>query len=127
MTMQDYLNLRNGTDVRGVACEGVENEPVTLTEEAAENIAKAFCVWLISRTGKTKVTVAVGYDSRITAPALCEAVVRGITSTGHDAVVTGLSTKPSAFSLGKYMVKAAGPRSGSVGAVVVTGGRLPLG
>ena len=99
MTLQEYLNLRNGTDVRGVACEGVENEPVTLTEEAAENIAKAFCVWLISRTGKTKVTVAVGYDSRITAPALCEAVVRGITSTGHDAVVTGLSTTPSMFAL----------------------------
>lgn len=99
MTMQDYLNLRNGTDVRGVACEGVENEPVTLTTEAAENIAKAFCVWLISHTGKTKVTVAVGYDSRITSPALCEAVVKGIVSTGHDAVITGLSTTPSMFAL----------------------------
>ena len=99
MTVQDYLNLRNGTDVRGVACEGIEGEPVTLTQEAAENIAKAFCVWLISRTGKTQVTVAVGYDSRITAPALCEAVVKGVTTTGHNAIVTGLSTTPSMFAL----------------------------
>ncbi|MBQ8684783.1 MAG: phosphomannomutase/phosphoglucomutase [Clostridia bacterium] len=99
MTLQDYLQLRNGTDVRGVACEGVEGESVTLTEEAVENIAKAFCVWLISRTGKTQVTVAVGYDSRITSPALCEAAVRGITQTGHAAIVTGLSSTPSMFML----------------------------
>ena len=99
MTLQDYLNLRNGTDVRGVACEGIEGESVNLTQEAVENIAKAFCVWLISRTGKTQVTIAVGYDSRITAPALCEAIVRGITATGHNAVVTGLSTTPSMFAL----------------------------
>ena len=99
MTLQDYLHLQNGTDVRGVACEGIAGENVTLTEEAAENIAKAFCVWLISRTGKTTVTVAVGYDSRITANALCAAIVKGITSTGHNAVVTGLSTTPSMFML----------------------------
>lgn len=97
MTLQDYLRLQNGTDVRGVACEGIDGEAVTLTEEIAENIAKAFCVWLISRTGKTKITVAVGYDSRITANALCNAAVKGILSTGHNAVVTGLSTTPSMF------------------------------
>ena len=99
MTLQDYLQLRNGSDVRGVACEGIEGQSVTLTEEATENIAKAFCVWLISRTGKTQVSVAVGHDSRITANSLCEAVVRGITSTGHNAIVTGLSTTPSMFML----------------------------
>ncbi len=99
MTLQDYLKLRNGTDVRGVAMDGVANEPITLTEEAVENVAKAFCVWLISRTGKTQVRVAVGYDSRLTSPTLCEAAVKGIISTGHNAVVTGLSTTPSMFML----------------------------
>ena len=69
MTLQTSLDLRNGSDVRGVACEGIVGEEVTLTAEAAETIAKAFCVWLISHTGKTQVTVAVGYDSRITSPA----------------------------------------------------------
>ncbi len=98
MDLQEYLKLRNGTDVRGVACEGVEGEEVTLTEEAVANIAKAFCVWLISHTGRTTVTVAVGYDSRITSPTLCDAVVEGILSTGHNAVVTGLSTTPSMFA-----------------------------
>ena len=124
MTLQDYLRLRNGSDVRGVACDGVENEPITLTEEAAENIAKAFCVWLISHTGKTKVTVAVGYDSRITSPALCEAVVKGITSTGHDAIVTGLSTTPSMFMLLKDEKRNADkPCHGSI---MITASHLPF-
>ncbi len=93
----DYLALKNGSDVRGVATEGME--PVNLTEEHVENIAKAFCVWLVSHTGKTRVCVAVGYDSRISSPALCQAAVRGIISTGHDALVTELSTTPSMFML----------------------------
>ena len=99
MSTNAYLKLKNGSDVRGVACDGIEGEPVTLTEEIAANVAKAFCVWLISHTGKTQVTVAIGYDSRITSPALCEAVASGITSTGHNAIVTGLSTTPSMFAL----------------------------
>ncbi len=99
MTTETYLSLRNGTDVRGVACEGIAGESVTLTEEIVENIAKAFCVWLVTRTGKTQVTVAVGYDSRITATALANAVTHGITVTGHNVLSTGLSTTPSMFAL----------------------------
>ena len=99
MTLNEYLSLRNGTDVRGIASEGIAGEHVTLTEEAARQIAKAFCVWLIGKTGKTRVNVAVGYDSRISAPALCNAVVEGITESAHNAIVTGLSTTPSMFML----------------------------
>ena len=46
MTLQDYLKLKNGTDVRGIAAEGVAGEEVNLTPEAAERIAEAFCAWL---------------------------------------------------------------------------------
>ena len=124
MTLQDYLNLRNGTDVRGVACEGIAGENVTLTEEAVEKIAKAFCVWLISRTGKTQVTVAVGYDSRITSPALCEASVRGITQTGHTAIVTGLSSTPSMFMRLKDEEKQA--EQFCHGSIMITASHLPF-
>ncbi len=99
MTLEEYLSLRNGTDVRGIASEGVEGEPVTLTAEAVENIAKAFASIYSVRLDKEKLTVAVGYDSRISAEKLCNAVVRGITSLGHDVIVTGLSTTPSMFML----------------------------
>ncbi len=99
MTLQDYLDLRNGTDVRGVANEGVENEPVNLTEEAVRNIASAFSLWLSGKVKGEKVTVAVGYDSRVSSPVLCGAAVEGIIKAGNDVVVTGLSTTPSMFML----------------------------
>lgn len=123
MTLQDYLDLRNGTDVRGVASDLVEKEPVTLTEEAVENIAKSFCVWLISRTGKTTVNVAVGYDSRLSSPTLCDAAVRGITSTGHNAIVTGLSTTPSMYKLLKD--EARNEKQLCHGSIMITASHLP--
>ena len=124
MTTPEYLALKNGTDVRGVALEGVEGQPVNLTEEAVENIAKAFCVWLISHTGKTTVSVAIGYDSRISSPALCEAAVRGITSTGHNAVVTGLSTTPSMFML--LQDEARQKHHHCHGSIMITASHLPF-
>ena len=123
MTLQDYLNLRNGTDVRGIASDLVEGEPITLTEEAVENIAKSFCVWLISRTGKTTVTIAIGYDSRISAQSLCNAAVKGITSTGHNVVVTGLSTTPSMFMLLKDENR--NSQTPCDGSIMITASHLP--
>ena len=35
ITKKELLKLKNGSDVRGVACEGIEGEHVNLTEEAA--------------------------------------------------------------------------------------------
>lgn len=123
MTVQDYLNLKNGTDVRGVALNGVEGEALTLTADAVENIAKAFCVWLISRTGKTRVRVAIGYDSRLTSPRLCRAAVRGVVGTGHTAIITGLSTTPSMFALLK---DEAWMKEGCQGSIMITASHLPF-
>ena len=123
MTLQDYLKLKNGTDVRGVALDGVKNEPITLTSEVVKSIAKAFCVWLISRTGKTKLRIAVGYDSRLSSQKLCRAVVKGITSTGHDAIVTGLSTTPSMFALLQDETWEKEPCHGSI---MITASHLPF-
>lgn len=124
MTLNDYLQLKNGTDVRGVACEGVDGEHVNLTDEAVEHIAKAFCVWLISRTGKTQVTVAVGYDSRITSPSICQTVVNAILSTGHNVVVTGLSTTPSMFALLKDEARM--KEQPCHGSIMITASHLPF-
>ena len=44
MTAKEFLGLKNGSDVRGIATEGVQGQAVNLTPEAAEYIAKAFCV-----------------------------------------------------------------------------------
>ena len=99
MTTQEYLDLRNEASIRGVASSTVANAPVALTEEAVERIVEAFCVWLISRTGKTKVRVAVGHDSRPSSPALYQAALQGITKTGHDALAFARSTLNTLLSI----------------------------
>ena len=44
----DYMRLKSGTDVRGAAIETAEGGPVTLTDEAVIDIARAFLVLRIS-------------------------------------------------------------------------------
>lgn len=99
MTEQEFLNLRNGTDVRGTALAGVENDPVTLTDEAVLAIAKAFFVWAARKTGKRAPVLAVGHDSRLSAQHICDLVAQGYTSCGGDVILTGLSSTPSMFML----------------------------
>ncbi len=122
MNLQDYLALRNGSDVRGVATEGITGEGVTLTKEGVKNIARAFCLWLAEKSSKDKLTIAVGHDSRISAEELCSAVVEGITSTGNDVVVTGLSTTPSMFML----LKDASFIPQCHGSIMITASHLPF-
>lgn len=123
MANEAYLALQNSTALYGIATENEHGYPITLTEEMVGNIAKAFCVWLISHTGKVRVSVAVGYDSRTSSPLLCEAAVNGILSTGHDAVVTDISTTPSMLALLTDEVWQ--ERYPSDGSMMVTAGQLP--
>ena len=46
MTMSDILKLQNGSDVRGVAVEGVEGESINLTPEICRQIGCAYASWL---------------------------------------------------------------------------------
>ena len=48
----DLSKLQNGSDVRGVALAGVENEPVTLDDAAVRAIAGGFARFLRARLGK---------------------------------------------------------------------------
>ncbi|MDE6274481.1 MAG: phosphomannomutase/phosphoglucomutase, partial [Clostridiales bacterium] len=96
--MQDLYKLKNGTDIRGTAIAGVENDPVTLTDEAIERISKAFYVWAAKKTGKNPV-IAVGHDSRLSAEHIVSVVERAVTSCGGDVTLTGLSSTPSMFML----------------------------
>ena len=46
----DWKKLQNGSDIRGVALEGVPGESVNLTPEVTSVIAKAFIQWLVHHT-----------------------------------------------------------------------------
>ena len=57
----NWKKLQNGSDIRGVALEGVEGEHVNLTPEVTEIIAKSFVKWLSITTGSDDLTVATGW------------------------------------------------------------------
>ena len=45
----DYTKLQNGSDIRGVAMEGIEGQHVNLTEQACRDIGRGFALWLRAR------------------------------------------------------------------------------
>ena len=56
----DYKKLQNGSDIRGVALEGMEGQHVNLSEEVCRNIGRGFALWLMKKTGRDNLRVAVG-------------------------------------------------------------------
>uniref|UniRef100_A0A7N0V5K1 phosphoglucomutase (alpha-D-glucose-1,6-bisphosphate-dependent) n=1 Tax=Kalanchoe fedtschenkoi TaxID=63787 RepID=A0A7N0V5K1_KALFE len=97
----DFTKLQNGSDIRGVAIEGLEGEPVNLTQPVAEAIATAFASWLLEKKkadGSRRLSVSIGHDSRISAKTLESAVSRGITRAGLDVVLYGLASTPAMFN-----------------------------
>lgn len=117
-----YLKLQNGSDVRGIAMEGVEGEHVNLTPEIAGNIAAAFVEFVAERCGKTveTVKVSVGHDSRLTANALKAGVLGGIQRTGAEAIDCALASTPSMF------MSTILPQLNYDGAVMITASHLPF-
>ncbi len=119
---KQYLKLQNGSDVRGIAMEGVEGEHVNLTPEIAMYIAAAFVEFAAERCGKTveEVKVSVGHDSRLTAEAIKAGVLAGIQKTGAGAVDCSLSSTPSMF------MSTILPQLNYDGAVMITASHLPF-
>ena len=70
--------LQNGSDIRGVALEGVKGEAVNLGIEEAAALTAGFVRWLCEKTGKAPETlkVSVGTDSRISRDILRKAVIQ---------------------------------------------------
>ena len=66
----DYTKLQNGSDIRGVAMEGIEGQHVNLTEQACRDIGRVFALWLGARRCKDTLGLAVGRDSRLSGPQL---------------------------------------------------------
>ena len=97
--MESLLKLQNGSDIRGVALDGVEGEKVNLTQDSCYKIGAAFVRWLSGKTGiaPEKLRIGIGMDSRLSGPDLEKAVVGGMLSEKACVVRTGLSTTPAMF------------------------------
>lgn len=108
-------NLKNGTDIRGVAL----GENPTLTAERARLFGKAFAVYLKAKGCSAPLKVAVGRDPRISGPALRDGLVAGLKEQGVSVLDCGIATTPSMFFSTYY----AG--SDCHGAVEITASHLP--
>ena len=93
----DLLKFKSGSDIRGTAAEGVEGQPIELTDERVSRMAKGFFVWLKKRNEGKKLVISLGHDSRISAPRLSACVKQALVESGAEVIFTGLSSTPAMF------------------------------
>lgn len=94
----DYSKLQNGSDIRGVALEGIEGQHINLTEQACKDIGRGFALWLMKKTGKTAgIRVAVGRDSRLSGQCLCAWLSESMVAAGLEVTDFGLASTPAMF------------------------------
>ena len=120
MTNMNWEKLQNGSDIRGVALEGVEGEAVNLTPDVAEVLGKAFVKWLKKFSQQADVSIAVGTDSRISGPVLKNAFITGMSQAGAKVFDCGLASTPAMF-----MTTVSGEKSTTAG-VMITASHLPF-
>jgi phosphomannomutase len=94
-----WADLQNGSDIRGIATAGFQEQQVNLTPVMVEKLAEAFVTWLKDKTNLTpdKMTIAIGRDSRISGPLLMKAFMKGILSAGANGVSCGISSTPAMY------------------------------
>ena len=99
MNNTDWKKLQNGSDIRGVALEGVAGETVNLTPEVAHTLGNAFVSWLSQKTGKStaELTVGIGRDSRLSGETLSQAVMEGIAIAGSKVYNFDIASTPAMF------------------------------
>ena len=95
----DWKKLQNGSDIRGVALEGVLGEAVNLTGDVVQALGNAFVRWLMQQTNKPapNLTVAIGRDSRLSGETLTQAVIEGIAIAGCRVYNFDIASTPAMF------------------------------
>ena len=95
----NWKQLQNGSDIRGVALEGVAGESVNLTTEIVAVLGKAFVTWLSNKLVKdsSQLTISVGRDSRLSGLDLIASVTSGIAECRCKVYDFGLASTPAMF------------------------------
>lgn len=119
--LRKYEKLQNGSDIRGVALEGIEGQDVNLSNEEVFNISRSFVLWLSDKLNRSpsEIKIAVGRDSRISGPDLIKASLQGIMTQGACPVDTGLSSTPAMFMSTVF------PEIKADGSIMLTASHLP--
>lgn len=122
MSKYDYSKLQNGSDIRGVAINGVPGETVNLTEEVAGRLARAFLFHLSHGAGKEpcELTIAVGRDPRLSGPAITDAFFEALKPYGCRLLNAGIASTPAMFMSTIF------EEYNCDGAVMITASHLPF-
>ena len=128
----DYMKLQNGSDIRGIAVDGVPGDKVNLDETAAFRIGRAFAEWLTEKTeSEETLRISIGRDPRISGEALARAFGMGAFSAAgcdagdgfvpDDVVIMdcGLASTPAMFMSTLF------DSTDCDGAVMITASHLP--
>ena len=116
----DYKKLQNGSDIRGVALEGIEGQHVNLTEQVCRDIGRGFALWLMNKTGKKDLRVAVGRDSRLSGETLCSWICEAMVQQGLQVTNFGMASTPAMF------MSTVTPGFLFDGSVMITASHLPF-
>ena len=99
MLNKEYGVFKSGTDIRGVASEGVPGYEVNMTNERVARMANGFMLWLSKKVSKpvNELKISVGRDSRISGERIASCVITELEKAGVEVVYTNLSSTPSMF------------------------------
>lgn len=94
-----WKQFKSGTDIRGIATEGVEGESVNLTNEAVRAMSAGFVLWLAKKCGKkpSELVISVGRDSRVSGPRIVSECSDVMKNAGVRVLDCGLASTPSMF------------------------------
>ncbi|MBQ3149868.1 MAG: phosphomannomutase/phosphoglucomutase [Clostridia bacterium] len=93
---KNWMGFKSGTDIRGIGF-GDCTDPLYLSDDAVKRMAKGFVLWLYEKTAKTKLTVSVGHDSRVSSQRIDDAVTEALVSMGVDVIRCSMSSTPAMF------------------------------
>lgn len=118
----DWKKLQNGSDIRGVAIDGIVGEKVNLDEDVACLLGRAFLIWLRSNSPISikPFKIAIGRDPRITGFDLKEAISMGIKVESGEVFDAGIASTPAMFmstQFEEYRMN---------GAIMITASHLPF-
>lgn len=93
--------LKSGTDIRGIVVKN-KKEEVTLFDKDIKELSKAFAIFVYEKYNKPNLTIAVGYDSRISSKHISEIVIKTLCDCGVTVLNSSLSSTPSMFMMTKF-------------------------
>ncbi len=99
MLNEFWKQFKSGTDVRAVAMDGIEGEPLALSDDVVRGIVGAFACWLSKKSGKPchALTISLGRDSRLSGPRIRDAAAAILSAAGVTVLDCGLASTPAMF------------------------------